>query len=134
MRIQEIGIELNEALGQLQRNAQNMCPYEVASFLNISREALVKYIRNSNDQLGEDALGFVPPIEIEKIDSIFRALIDDFFPMAHTNRPLGELKIIEIDKIRMIEMFLLESNEIEARRRDLSDRCLTMIRGLDLHW
>ena len=133
MGMHEIGIELNEALGQFERGAHNMCPDEVALFLRASSEALVNYIRNSNVQLGEGAMGYVPTIEIEKIQSVFQELADNFFPMAHTNRPLGELRIFEIDKIRMIEMFLVRSNDLEASRRDLNERFFALLREFDLH-
>ena len=133
MGLQQIGTELNEALSQFELGAHNMSPDEVALFLRISSEALVNYIRSSNDQLGEDAMGFVPPVEIDKIYFIFRELIDNFFPMAHTNRPLGELRIFEMDKIRMVGMLLLQSAEIEARRRDLNDRFFSLIREFDVH-
>ena len=104
-----------------------MSPDEVALFLRISSEALVNYIRNSNDQLGENAMGFVPPMEIDKIYFIFRELIDNFFPMAHTNRPLRDLKIVETETFRMIRAFLSEASEIEARRQDLNAHFLNIL-------
>jgi hypothetical protein len=132
MGMQEIGIELNDALGQFERGAHNMCPDEVALFLRISSEALVNYIHNSNDQLGEDSMGFVPPMEIDKINFIFRELIDNFFPMAHTNRPLSELKIIETVKVHIIRDFISQSNAIEAQRQGLNTNFFNMLGHIDV--
>jgi len=132
MGMQEIGIELNDALGQFERGAHNMRPDEIALFLRISSEALVNYIHNSNDQLGEDSMGFVPPMEIDKIHFVFRELIDNFFPMAHTNRPLSELKIIETVKVHMIRDFLLRSNALEDQRQGLNANFLNMFGHIDV--
>jgi hypothetical protein len=106
MGLQEIGIELNEALEQFTPNAGRMSPYEIANFLRINRDALWGYIENSNEQLGEGALGYINPIAVDKILSILSELIDNFFPMAHTDRPLGQLKIVDLEKIREIEYIL----------------------------
>jgi hypothetical protein len=121
MRMQEIGIVLNAALGDLQRDAQHMRPYDVALFLSISSEALINYIRNSNEQLAEDDPGYINTIAIEKIRSIFSELSNNFFPMAHTNGPLEQLKIIDREQIHQIRNTFNEFRAIEEARRYQSE-------------
>jgi hypothetical protein len=121
MRIQEIGIVLNEALGHLQRDAQNMRPDEIALFLRISSEALVNYICNSNEQLAEDAPGYINPTVMEKIRSIFSELSNNLFSMADTNGPLEQLKIIDRERLNQILIAFDELMAIEEARRYQSE-------------
>jgi chromosome segregation ATPase len=121
MGMQEIGIELNDALSQFEHGAHNMRPDEVALFLRISSKALVNYIRNSNEQLAEDAPGYINPIVTEKIQSIFSELSNNLFSMAHTNEPLEQLKIIDRERLDQIIIIFDELMAIEEARRDQSE-------------
>ena len=119
--MQEIGIELNDALGQFEHGAHTMRPDEIALFLRISSKALVNYIRNSNEQLAEDATGYINPIVMEKIQSIFSELSNNLFSMAHTNGPLEQLKIIDRERLGQIIITFDELMAIEEARRDQSE-------------
>jgi len=119
--MEEIGIVRNEALDHLQREARHMCPYDVASFLRISSEALINYIRNSNEQLAEDAPGYINAIATEKIRSIFLELSNNFFPMAHTNEPLEQLKIVDRERLHQMWNTFNELRAIEDASRYQSE-------------
>jgi hypothetical protein len=59
--------------------------------------------------------------EIEKIDSVFRELSDNFFPMAHSNEPLRRLQIVDKDEYRRVGEGLLRLSRIGEEANELSE-------------
>ena len=54
---------------------------------------------------------------MQKIDSLFRELGDNFFPMAHTTEPLRNLKIVNQWQYENL------NNQVEYFLRTVTDRC-----------
>jgi methyl-accepting chemotaxis protein len=98
MYIEDISTELKYELQVFNQDVLMMSPYQIANFLIVCKEALLKYIEFSNQQLGQESQGYFGKDESKKINSLFRELGDNFFPMAHTNQRLGQLKIIDSDR------------------------------------
>ena len=65
-----------------------------SSFLLLCGEILLKYIEYSNKQLEPDSQAYLSESDISKIDDLFRELGNNFFPMAHTDEPLRNLRIV----------------------------------------
>ena len=111
MKIEDISAQLKEKLQRHNGNTLAMCPWETADFLLKCGETLIKYIEYTNKQNEHDSEAFLSKREIEKIDSLFRELGDNFFPMAHTTEPLRKLKIVNAHEYEnlnnRVENFLL---------------------------
>jgi hypothetical protein len=145
MKLETISTQLKEKLQSHSGNTLAMCPWETADFLLKCGEALVKYIECTNKQLEPDSEAFLSKIEIGKIDSLFRELGDNFFPMAHTTEPLRSLKIVnayEYENLNnRVEDFLLNiannyemnletSNEMNERIIRVNRESIAELRNL----
>ncbi len=97
MSLSTISADLKRGLIGGHDSALNLSAYEVAGFLGICKHALIDYINHSNGQNDCSPTSFVTLEEIRMIDSIFQELIENFFPMAHTEKPLRDLKIIDVE-------------------------------------
>ncbi len=102
MEINDINLALKSQIPKRQIDALELNPYEIAAFLQMSSQALCQYIAYANKQIGEKSDGYISPRDIQNISDIFKELYDNFFPMAHSNEPLANVKIIEIDRIYLI--------------------------------
>ena len=94
MKLEFISAHLKERLQRYHGETLSMGPYDTANFLLLSGEILLKYIEYSNKQIEPDSQAFISKSEIDKIDDLFRELGHNFFPMAHTDAPLRELKVV----------------------------------------
>jgi len=95
MELKKISLSLKQSIARNNVETLELSPYAVGAFLEICHEALYSYICFSNEQLGTSSEAYITKIELEKIESTFRELALNFFPMAHTETPLRDLKIID---------------------------------------
>jgi hypothetical protein len=94
MKLEFISAQMKERLQRYGSETLSMGPYDTANFLLLCGETLLKYIEYSNKQIEPDSQAFIGKSDISKIDDLFRELGNNFFPMAHTNEPLRNLKIV----------------------------------------
>ena len=122
MYIEDISTELKYELQIFNQDALMMSPYEIANLLIVCKDALLKYIEFSNQQLGQESQGYFGKDDSKKIDSLFRELGDNFFPMAHTNQRLGQLKIIDSERgEKLINSFNELGNQMFMVARGLAE-------------
>jgi hypothetical protein len=120
MEIKNISLNLKQSIQGNQVQTLDLSPGEIAGFLDICRISLCKYICHANEQLGADSEAYIPIIEIEKIDSIFRELSDNFFPMAHSNESLRRLQIVDKVEYHHIMQGLLHFTRMSHDAHELS--------------
>lgn len=124
MEIKNISLHLKQSIQNEHANTLDLSPGEVAGFLNICGRSLCEYIRHANEQLGADSEAYILIKELEKIDSIFRELTDNFFPMAHSNEPLRHLQIVDKDEHHRVIQGLLHltrmGHDVHELSKDLS--------------
>ena len=92
----------------LEKNALNIYPDIIMDILDVSCQSLCEYVKYSNKLNEGNPESLVSNEQVETIKSVFKELLDNFYPMAHTNKPLRELQII--DK----ESFLRLKNDIQC--------------------
>lgn len=128
MNLNEIGINLNQSIEGKHVDSVDLSPWEIAAFLNTCHRSLHAYICHANDQLGPDSEAYIPIKELKKIDSIFRELTDNFFPMAHSNESLRRLQIVDKDEYNRIADGLVRLSRVGEEVLDLSDNLSQSIR------
>lgn len=94
-----------------EKNALEIYPDKIFDILDVSCKSLCEYIIFSNQVNKNSPELIISNEQLESIKSVFKELMDNFYPMAHTDKPLKELQII--DK----ESFLILKNEIENYQR-----------------
>ncbi len=124
MNLKDINLNLKQKIQQNCAETLMLSPGEIAGFLAVCHQALNSYVLNANAQLGEDSEAYLTVAEIEKIDSIFRELSDNFFPMAHSNEPLRRLQIVDKDEYLRVSEGLLRLSRIGEEASELSE-CLS---------
>ena len=122
MELSNISLNLKQSLQQNDAKILDLSPGEVAGFLEICRQALRGYVSYANAQLGSDSEAFLPVTEFEKIDSVFRELSDNFFPMAHSNGNLRHLQIVNKTEYRHVMEGLSHLNRMGEEVRELSEQ------------
>ena len=130
MLLNEISLHLKQSIENNHADALDLSPWEIAGFLNICHRSLYAYITHANEQLGSDSEAYIPITELEKIDSIFRELTDNFFPMAHSNEPLRRLQIVDKDEYHRVADGLLRLSRVGEDAQDLSENLSQSIRRL----
>ena len=130
MLLNEISLHLKQSIENNHTDALDLSPWEIAGFLNICHRSLYAYISHANEQLGSDSEAYIPITELEKIDSIFRELTDNFFPMAHSNEPLRRLQIVDKDEYHRVADGLLRLSRVGEEAQDLSENLSQSIRRL----
>ena len=130
MELKNISLYLKQSIENNHANALDLSPWEIAGFLNICHRSLYAYISHANEQLGSDSEAYIPITELEKIDSIFRELTDNFFPMAHSNEPLRRLQIVDKDEYHRVADGLLRLSRVGEEAQDLSENLSQSIRRL----
>ena len=128
MNLNEIGIQLKQSIEGEYIDSLDLSPWEVVTFLNICHRSLHAYICHANDQLGSDSEAYIPIMELVKIDSIFRELTDNFFPMAHSNESLRRLQIVDKDEYNRIADDLIRLSRLGEEALDLSENLSQSIR------
>jgi hypothetical protein len=130
MHLNEISLQLKRSIEDNHTDTLDLSPGEIAGFLNICRRSLNEYIIHANHQLGPDSEAYIPNLELEKIDSIFCELTDNFFPMAHSNESLRRLQIVDKDEYHRIADGLLRLSRLGEEAVDLSEDLSQSIRRL----
>jgi hypothetical protein len=129
MQLVDIAFRLKEVTNASSPDPLQMAPYLIANLLLKYGEIIIQYATYSNQQLGNESAPFVTKENLKKIDSLFRELGNNFFPMAHTNVNLGKLRIVDgerCDKIR--NLFDDLSNQILGLEREIPTAQLSEIR------
>ena len=130
MNVENISLYLKQSIMDEHANTLSLSPWAIAGFLDICRRSLYGYITQANEQLGTDSEAYISTTELEKIDSVFRELSDNFFPMAHSNMPLRNLQIVdkvEFNRIKnSLEHMKYISDDINQISKELSEsiQCL----------
>jgi hypothetical protein len=130
MNLNEISINLKQSIEGKHVDTLDLSSWEIAAFLNICHRSFHAYICYANDQLGLDSEAYIPITELVKIDSIFRELTDNFFPMAHSNESLRRLQIVDKDEYQRIADGLLRLSRVGEEALDLSENLSQSIRRL----
>ena len=114
MDIAKLCLNLKQRI-PIEKNALDIYPDVIMDILDVGCQTLCEYVKFSN-KLNENNPEFlVSDDQIETIKSVFKELLDNFYPMAHSNKPLRDLQII--DK----EGFLQLKNEI----KNFENACMT---------
>jgi hypothetical protein len=130
MEIKNISLRLRQSIKEKNTDTLDLSPWEIARFLNICHRSLHAYICHANEQLGPDSEAYIPISELEKIDSIFRELTDNFFPMAHSNESLRRLQIVDKDEYHRVLEGLSRLSRVGEEALDLSENLSQSIRQL----
>jgi len=129
MQVVDIAFRLYELSHDSSPDPLKMSPYEIANLLLKYGEIIIQYSVYSNQQLGNESAPFVTKENLKKIDSLFRELGNNFFPMAHTNVNLGKLKIVDGARCNEIRnLFDDLSNQIMGLEREIPTTQLSEIR------
>lgn len=134
MTLEYISAQLKEESQRFNRETLSMGPYDTANFLLLCGKILLKYVENSNQQIEPDSQAFLSESDITKIDGLFRELGDNFFPMAHTETPLRNLRIVNAlqyeninDRVQNVFMNLARVSEtILATNIDINQRNIAL--------
>ena len=134
MTIEYISAQLKEESQRFSRETLSMGPYDTANFLLLCGKILLKYVEYSNKQLEPDSQAFLSKSDITKIDGLFRELGDNFFPMAHTDAPIRNLKIVNAlqyenlnERVQNVFMNLTQVSEtILATNIDINQRNIAL--------
>ncbi len=121
MNLIDINLKLKNALQSGPSAHISLSPYGVAGFLEICHKILQEYIAYANYQLGDDKASHITPAELEKIDSVFKELTENFFPMAHTDTPLARLHIVNSEKARHVRHLFDNISSLRETCRQLED-------------
>lgn len=120
MNLKDINHNFKDAIKNGTDTHGKLYPYDVATFLEICHKTLQQYIKYANSQLDDGDASHITSAELEKINSVFKELYDNFFPMAHTNSPLSELHIINTEEAKRmkylyehISRFLVDFRQID---------------------
>jgi hypothetical protein len=118
MTLEFISSQLKEKSQRFDSETLSMGPYDTANVLLLCGEILLKYVEYSNKQLEPDSQAFLSKSDISKIDGLFRELGNNFFPMAHTDEPLRNLRIVNTqqfenlnDRIENVIMHFTQTSE-----------------------
>jgi hypothetical protein len=130
MDLKSISLHFKQSIEEKHTDTLDLSPWEISGFLSLCHRSLHAYICHANEQLGPDSEAYIPSSELEKIESIFRELTDNFFPMAHSNESLRRLQIIDKDEYQRIADGLLRLSRVGEEALDLSDNLSQSIRRL----
>lgn len=130
MDLKSISLHFKQSIEEKNTDELELSPWEIAGFLNICHKSLHTYICYANEQLGPDSEAYIPISELEKIDSIFRELTDNFFPMAHSNESLRRLQIVDKDEYHRVLEGLSRLSRVGEEALDLSENLSQSIRRL----
>jgi hypothetical protein len=94
MTIEYISAQLKDESQRFSRETLSLNPYDTANYLLLCGKILLQFIKYSNQQIEPDSQAFFSKSDIDKIEDLFRELGNNFFPMAHTDEPLRNLRIV----------------------------------------
>ena len=118
MKFEAIASELKLNIGETDTPILYLDCNQIANLLRISGETLLKYLRYSNQKTGIDSEGFISETIIEKLGSLYEELSFNFFPMAHSDKPLAHLQIMDRDKITHLNDILSNLQNKYARANE----------------
>ena len=130
MDLKNISLHLKQSIMDEHANTLSLSPWAIAGFLDICRRSLYGYITQANEQLGTDSEAYISTTELEKIDSVFRELSDNFFPMAHSNMPLRDLQIVNKSEFERIQSNLAHMENINNTLNQISKELSESIQSL----
>lgn len=120
MDLKNISLHLKQSIMDEHANTLSLSPWAIAGFLDICRRSLCGYISHANEQLGTDSEAYISATELEKIDSVFRELSDNFFPMAHSNMPLRDLQIVNKGELERVKSNIAHMENINITTNQIS--------------
>jgi hypothetical protein len=121
MNPSEINRGLKRALEHHPAAALPGSPYTVIEILRLSHDALEAFVQHANTELAATPEACVSRDEMEKIREVYAELLNNFFPMAHTDQPIRELQIIERRRIAHLRGLLGEFMGLHEHARMLSE-------------
>lgn len=121
MELSNISLNLKQSLQRNDAKILDLSPGEVAGFLEMCHQALCGYVFYANAQLSPDSEAVLSVADIEKIDSVFRELTNNFFPMAHSTENLRYLQIVNKTEYRHVVEGLSHLKRMGEDARDLSE-------------
>ena len=119
MELKNISLNLKQSINHVR--TLDLSTVDIVEILQIYRQSLYNYICYSNEQLGSSSEAYISKIELEKIDSLYCELINNFFPMAHTNSPLRNLQIVDKEEFRLVMQGLSHLERMGQDARELSE-------------
>jgi hypothetical protein len=120
MNPSEINLGFKRALEHHPAAALLGSPYTVMETLRLSHDALEAFVQHANTELAATPEACVSRAEMEKIRAVYGELLNNFFPMAHTDQPIRELQIIERRRIGQLRGLLDELMGLHEHARMLS--------------
>ncbi len=129
MQLVDIAFRLKDVTKTSSPDPLQMAPYIIANLLLKYGEIIILFAEYSNLQLGNDSSALIEKENLKKIDSLFRELGNNFFPMAHTNVNLGKLKIVDGARCNQIRILFDDlSDQIVGLEREIPTAQLLEIR------
>ena len=129
MQLVDIAFRLKDVTNTSSPDPLQMAPYIIANLLLKYGEIIILFAEYSNLQLGSDSSALIEKENLKKIDSLFRELGNNFFPMAHTNVSLGKLKIVDGARCNQIRILFDDlSDQIVGLEREIPTAQLSEIR------
>jgi len=119
VELKNISLNLKQSINHVR--TLDLSTVDIVEILQIYRQSLYNYICYSNEQLGSSSEAYISKIELEKIDSLYCELINNFFPMAHTNSPLRNLQIVDKEEFRLVMQGLSHLERMGQDARELSE-------------
>ncbi len=87
--------EMRNFIENAPSNTLELNAYQVANFLDIAGRILIENLKAGGDKNSFDPDSTFSDSELKLIGSVFKELSDNFFPMAHSQKPLRDLEIKE---------------------------------------
>ena len=129
MQLVDIAFRLKDVTNASSPDPLQMAPYIIANLLLKYGEIIILFAEYSNLQLGNDSSVLIEKENLKKIDSLFRELGNNFFPMAHTNVSLDKLKIVDGARCNQIRILFDDlSDQIVGLEREIPTAQLSEIR------
>jgi len=129
MQLVDIAFRLKDVTNTSSPDPLQMAPYIISNLLLKYGEIIILFAEYSNLQLGSDSSALIEKENLKKIDSLFRELGNNFFPMAHTNVSLGKLKIVDGARCNQIRILFDDlSDQIVGLEREIPTAQLSEIR------
>jgi hypothetical protein len=126
MSVQEIAVNAKNRLDEFEARSPrfwtNLGVGEVSAVLRIVGEAFRLLDQLARESDGADESTLLTQEQLRNILGLLNDLGDNFFPMAHTQEPLGALKIINGEEANRLDSFQERSIDgLSARMRTLSE-------------
>jgi hypothetical protein len=139
MTIHNIAVAAKNHLDELEERSprfwNDLGVDEVAAILRLISNAFFSMNQLASEASDIDKSKILSGVQLEKIMCLLSELTDNFFPMAHTQDHLGNLKIInyrEFDIIqRMHQDDMNQMRDCLRHIKDLNDRAINLVNQID---